>query len=233
MDDEFNRSLNELSEEINALDQGAGAREEGIDTFDNNNSLEQVKAEEGYEDIRDNSFAGFEASTPGKEGENSAIRKTSRVSKLVESFEKLDTSSESKSKEESGEKTGLKRKYYKTRTATKEEDSSPHQVLEPTKRRTKVASRKLQFGKMAAAADIKGARRLNPKERKIGETLEKQGYKKLSRNEISSSGKIVIKQFETLRTKIVQDTHLVIQLGEDTTTIVEQVAENITALEKF
>ena len=126
MDDEFNRSLNELSKEINALDQGAGAREEGIDTFDNNNSLEQVKAEEGYEDIRDNSFAGFEASTPGKEGENSAIRKTSRVSKLVESFEKLDTSSESKSKEESGEKTGLKKRKYKTRTATQEEDSRPH-----------------------------------------------------------------------------------------------------------
>ena len=66
MDDELNRSLNELSEEINALDQGAGAREEGIDTFDNNNSLEQVKAEEGYEDIRDNSFEGFEASTLAK-----------------------------------------------------------------------------------------------------------------------------------------------------------------------
>ena len=138
MDDELNRSLNELSEEKNVLNQGAGAREEGIDTFDNNNSLEQVKAEEGYEDIRDNSFTVFEASTPGKEGENSAIRKTSSVSKLVESFEKLDTSSESKSKEEFGKQTELNRKY-KTRTATKEEDSSPHQVLEPTKRRTKVA----------------------------------------------------------------------------------------------
>ena len=42
MEDRFNRSLNELSEEIDELDQGACAREEGIDTFENNSSLEQV-----------------------------------------------------------------------------------------------------------------------------------------------------------------------------------------------
>ena len=230
MEDRFNKSLSELSEEIDELDQGAGEREEGIDTFENNNSLEQVKAEEGYEDIRDNSFEGFEAdtSTPGKEGENSAIRKTSRVSKLVESFEKLDTSSESKSKEESGEKTGLKKRKYKTRTATQEEDSSPHQVLEPIKRKTKAASRRLQFGNMADAADIKGAKRLNPKERKIAETPERQGYRKLSKNHISISGKIIIKKLEKLIADIAKDTGLVIELGADTTYTLRLVEEYIT-----
>ena len=99
MADELNRSLNELSEEINALDQGACAREESLDTCDSNDSLEQIKAEEGYEDIRENPFLGFEVTTSEEEGENSATEKTSKVSKLVQSFEKgLDTSSESKSK---------------------------------------------------------------------------------------------------------------------------------------
>ena len=60
MEDKFNKSINEIFLELDELDQSAGEREEGIDTFENSNSLEQVKAEEYYEDIRSNSFEGFE-----------------------------------------------------------------------------------------------------------------------------------------------------------------------------
>ena len=117
-----------------------------------------------------NSFEGFETktSTTNKESENLATGKTSRVLSLVKSFEIRHISCESKSKKESGKQTETKRKH-KTRTATKKEGSSPHQVLErePKKRRTVTASRKLQFGNMANP-DIKGAMRLNPRGRKIG-----------------------------------------------------------------
>ena len=148
MGDKLNESVSEILSEINELAHSTGEREEYIDTFESGNSLEQAKAQEYYDQIQEdttpealrNSFEGFETktSTPNKESENLATGKTSRVSSIVKSFEERNTSSESKSKEEFGKQTEPKRKY-KTRTATKEEDSSPHQVLEPTKRKTKVA----------------------------------------------------------------------------------------------
>ena len=76
MGGKINKSINEILSELNELAHSTGEREECIDTFENSNSLEQAKAEEYYEALR-NSFEGFETktSTPNKESENLATGK--------------------------------------------------------------------------------------------------------------------------------------------------------------
>ena len=200
MGDNLNKSINEIFLGINELAYSTGEWEEYIDTFESGSSLEQEKAQEYYDQIQEdtapealrNLFEGFETktSTPNKESESLATGKTSRVSSLVKSFETLHASSEIKPKKESGKQTGIKRKII-TRAAAKEGESSPLKVLEPKKRKIVTASKKLQFGNMANA-DIPNAKRLNPRRKKRGgETLANLGYQKLSREDISNSGKIV------------------------------------------
>ena len=87
-----------------------------------------------------------------------------------------------------------------------------------------------------ANVNIPSAKRLNPRGRKIGggDTLDSLGFKKLSNAGISGSGKIVIKELDTLRDKIVKDANLVIAIGADTTaTTAELVAEYITELKEI
>ena len=81
-----------------------------------------------------------------------------------------------------------------------------------------------------ANADIPNAKRLNPRRRRGGETLANLGYQKLSRDDISSSGKIVLKKLESLRNGIVKDANLIIAVRADTTATMELVAEYITTL---
>ena len=61
-----------------------------------------------------------------------------------------------------------------------------------------------------ANVDIPSAKRLNPRRRRIGggEALDSLGYKKLSKEDISSFCKIVIKELDTLRNKIVKYANL-------------------------
>ena len=71
--------------------------------------------------------------------------------------------------------------------------------------------------------NIPSAKRLNPRGRKTGggESLDSLGFKKLSTTKISSSGKIVIKEFNTLRDKIVKDANLIIAMGADITSVLQ------------
>ena len=241
MADGLDRSLTELSEEVDAIDQGAHAIVESLDILDSSNSLEEIKAEKEHEYVRENlPFVGFESSSE-EEDENSATRKVSKVSKLVQNFEEaLSASSEStskgKSKKKNGKtkkKTGNILKKYRTRTAGNREDSSPLQALGPIRRKSRATSRKLQFGEMAEAADIKGSGRLNPRGRKIREAPQIQGFLELVTEDISGSGKIVIKRLDKLRTKIITNTQLVIRVGENTSALTELVADYITGLEKI
>ena len=80
-----------------------------------------------------------------------------------------------------------------------------------------------------ANVNIPSAKRLNPRRWKVGggETLDSLGFKKLSNTKISSSGKIVIKEFDTLRDKIVKDANLVIAIGADTTATTAELCGRI------
>ena len=86
---------------------------------------------------------------------------------------------------------------------------------------------------MAGFADIKGAKRLNPKVWKIAETPERQGYRKLSKKDLSNPGKIIIKKLEKLIAEIAKDTKLVIELGADTTYTLQLVEEYITEVKEI
>ena len=56
------------------------------------------------------------------------------------------------------------------------------------------------------------------------------GFKILSRDDISGSGRIVLKKLDALRTRVANDPNLVIADGADTTTALELVVEYITTL---
>ena len=176
MEDNLDESVNEVLSEINELAYSVNEGAEYTDTLENGINLEQEQAQELYDQIEKETtpessiylFPGFDGltSTPNEESENLATGKTSKVSSLVQGFETLHTSSETKPKKESREQTEHKRKI-KTRTVAKEEESSPLSVLEPKKRRTLTASRRLHFGNIANV-DIPSAKRLNPQETSRG-----------------------------------------------------------------
>ena len=120
MGDKLNDSVNEVLSEIDELAYSENERAEYIDTLENGINLEQEQEQELYDQIEIETkpessihlFTGFDrvTSTPNKECENLATGKTSKVSSLVQSFETLHTSSETKPKKESGEQTEYKRK---------------------------------------------------------------------------------------------------------------------------
>ena len=208
MGDELGESVNTILSELDELEYSTGEKVEYTDTLESGSNLELEKAQELFDQIRvdiildsedeippellENLFEGFDSitSTPNKESESSTTGKTSRVSSLVKSFETLQTSSETKPKGKSKKRTAIERRIQ-TRTVAKEENSSPLTALEPKKRKIATALRRLQFGNMEKA-DIPIAGRLNTKGRKNGETATSLKYHKLSVDDISMPGRIVL-----------------------------------------
>ena len=229
MDEKFDKTVDDIINQIGVLGDRPSERVEHIES---GSELEEERAQEAYEEIREssNSFEGFEptSSTPNRESESLIIGK---VSNIIRSFETLHISSETESKEKL-EKQIENRKRHHTRTVTKEGDCSPFKTFEPKRRKVLTAARKLQFANMTNV-DIPSAKRLNPRGRKAGggENLDSLGFKKLTTAKISSSGKIVIKQFNALRDKIVNDRMLILVIGEDITSVdIELLTEYINEL---
>ena len=145
MDEKFDETVEEIINQIEVLGDRSSERVEHIES---GSGLEEERAQEAYDEIRENtalessanSFEGFEptSSTPDKESENLTTGRISKVSSIIKSFETLQTSSETKPKEKSGKQTGIKRRY-RTRTVTKEGDPSPLKIFEPKKRKVVTA----------------------------------------------------------------------------------------------
>ena len=120
MDERFDETVKEILSEIDELGHSSSERVEHIDTFESGSSLEEERAQEVYDQIREdtilessiNSFVGFEptSSTPNRESESLATGRVSKVSSIIRSFETLQTSSETKPKEKYEKQTGIKRR---------------------------------------------------------------------------------------------------------------------------
>ena len=112
MGDELGESVNTILSELDELEYSTGEKVEYTDTLESGSNLELEKAQELFDQIREDSedeiapeslkilFEGFDSitSTPNKESESSTTGKTSRVSSLVKRFETLQTSFETKPK---------------------------------------------------------------------------------------------------------------------------------------
>ena len=136
MDERFDETVEDIINQIEVLGDRSSERVEHIES---GSSLEEERAQEAYDEIRENtalessanSFEGFEptSSTPNKESESLT---TGKVSSIIRSFETLHTSSEIQPKEKLEKQTGIKRRYH-TKTVTKEGDPSPFRIFEPKK----------------------------------------------------------------------------------------------------
>ena len=218
MDENLEKTVDDILEQIEILGDRQGERVEQIES---GRDLEEKRAEEAYEEIRESSanlFEGFgpTSSTPKKESESLTVGK---VINIVRSFETLHLSTETEPKEKLEKQIESKKRHH-TRTVTKEGDCSPFKTFEPKKRKVLTAKRKTQFANMSNL-DIPNAKRLNPRGRKAGggEDPGSLGFKKLTTTKISSSGKIVIKQFDALRNRIVNDRMLILVMGQDITSV--------------
>ena len=163
MDEKFDKTVDDIIEQIGVLGDRPSERVEHIES---GSELEEERAQEAYEEIREssaNSFEGFEptSSTPNRESESLIIGK---VSNIIRSFETLHISSETESKEKLGKQIET-RKRYRTRTVTKKGDSSPFMTFEPKRRKVLTEVRKFEN---MANVDIPSAKRLNPRGKKTG-----------------------------------------------------------------
>ena len=85
MDERFDETVEDIINEIEELGHGSSERVEHIDIFESGSSLEEERAQEAYDQIREdttlessaNSFEGFEptSSTPNRESESLATGK--------------------------------------------------------------------------------------------------------------------------------------------------------------
>ena len=147
MDENLEKTVDDIIEQIGILGDRPSERVEHIES---GSELEEERAQEAYEEIREssaNSFEGFEptSSTPKRESESLTIGK---VSNIIRSFETLHTSTETESKEKLEKQIENKKRHH-TRTVTKEGDCSPFKTFEPKRRKVLTAARKLQFENMA------------------------------------------------------------------------------------
>ena len=96
MDEKFDETVEEIINQIEVLGHRSSERVEHIDILESGSSLEEERAQEAYDEIRENtalessanSFEGFEptSSTPNRESESLTIGK---VSNIIRSFETL------------------------------------------------------------------------------------------------------------------------------------------------
>ena len=165
MDENLEKTVDDILEQIEIL---GDRQSERIEQIESGRDLEEEKAEEAYEEIRESSanlFEGFgpTSSTPKKESESLTVGK---VTNIIRSFETLHLSTETEPKEKLEKQIESKKRHH-TRTVTKEGDCSPFKTFEPKKRKVLTAARKLQFANMDNV-DIPNAKRLNPRGRKAG-----------------------------------------------------------------
>ena len=94
MDEKFDETVEEIINQIEVLGHRSSERVEHIDILESGSSLEEERAQEAYDEIRENtalessanSFEGFEptSSTPNRESESLTIGKVSSIIRIFE-----------------------------------------------------------------------------------------------------------------------------------------------------